>query len=427
MTRHAGTPYAGVVYTPAPFHRRLADASLLLAIFLAVGCSPEHSATLDHQELFPLPYGKRGLSIDLFYVPGQVPDLSPALYFRGGSIYLSGGNSLRVMEATSYGEVITTIYDPSTNPAPLFAMYSRDGETVRNRTIAEYPFESVGSIAVLSDRTILVEETVDSEGTLFDDDIGLTPNRIISRFDSRGARIDYLGQEGIGGTPFPPIADIVVTNADEIVVIGESIDGAVVYWFSPAGDLMYRVEVANGQLPVPGENYRPIHIDIAPDMSLLRLYVNIDYVETEPDGASTKEGAPVSWLYSIDLLERRYRSGVPLPSLSREVRRQNVFQAMDLPVLYEMIGTSADEQVLFVSSGPGNTEELLIMRADGTVVARRSIEIADDLLVRRLHLSPDGILCGLFADDDGAQVVWWRTDRLLGVDPSRRGYDEAAR
>ena len=44
-------------------------------------------------------------------------------------------------------------------------------------------------------------------------------NRVVRRFDTSGVYLDYLGQEGIGGTPFPYIEAIHVNEADEIIVV----------------------------------------------------------------------------------------------------------------------------------------------------------------------------------------------------------------
>ena len=52
----------------------------------------------------------------------------------------------------------------------------------------------------------------------FDDELGVMLDRIILQFGRDGRFIDYIGQEGDGGTPFPFVEKIRITERDELVV-----------------------------------------------------------------------------------------------------------------------------------------------------------------------------------------------------------------
>jgi len=39
----------------------------------------------------------------------------------------------------------------------------------------------------------------------------------------------------------------------------------------------------------------------------------------------------------------------------------------------------------------------------------------DELKYNDFFLSPDGILCAMFADNFNVKLLWWRTDKFIGV------------
>ena len=73
------------------------------------------------------------------------------------------------------------------------------------------------------------------------------------RFDRSGIYLDYLGQEGVGGTPFPYINALYVNSSNDTIVVCRAERAWLVFWFSPAGNLKYKVTIPLTDLPSPDE------------------------------------------------------------------------------------------------------------------------------------------------------------------------------
>jgi hypothetical protein len=86
----------------------------------------------------------------------------------------------------------------------------------------------------------------------------------------------------------------------------------------------------------------------------------------------------------------------------------------DNEMQYELLGAAKGEHLFLIRRIDGRSSELLIVDDTGRVLRRRLLELSEvDLVFRDLFLSNDGIITGLLGYEDRAQVVWWRTDRLL--------------
>ena len=58
--------------------------------------------------------------------------------------------------------------------------------------------------------------------------------------------------------------------------------------------------------------------------------------------------------------------------------------------------------------------QLLVVDRQGVVIARPRINLQDrEIFFRDFHLSRNGLLTAILVRDFRADVVWWRTDRLL--------------
>ena len=382
---------------------------MLTVVLLITSCTT-NVEDFEREELFILEIGKLEDQIDLFRVSGIPLDRKTRIVSRGGRVFVSNGPANKVMEFTSYGDLVQMLYDPEDNPRPVMLLSTPSEETRANRHAQEYAFHQVGDIAVTSEEIMLVEEVLPDERAIMDNAAGVVLNRVILRFDRNGDRIDYLGQEGIGGSPFPYIERLEVTDRDEIVVIARTLTTWMIYWYSNRMDLVYHVTIPLDRLPVPRLGVVAFLDAIVPDRELPKLYVKLSYFDEE--NIDSEDLA--SRMYTLNLETGLYESFFEIPRNIQTVFADNEVGNREEEFLYELVGSAPNSHLILMSRELNDETLLLIVDNEGRVVRRRQITIEDsDIVYKNFHVSPEGILFGLLAWEDHVRVVWWRSDRLF--------------
>ncbi|MFP4364791.1 MAG: LIC_12708 family protein [Spirochaetia bacterium] len=392
---------------------------LFSAVFLIffTGCTPQNTRSIAREELFTITYGRMAGDLDLFQLEGIPAVNSSNIYMRDGIFYISNSNSDKVMMFNSYGDLLSLYYNTQTNPEPvLLSIQNREQEAVTNRRAFPYSFYKIGSIAVNSDKYLLVEDQMQRNRWVYDEETNARLNRIVLRFDNDGRFIDYLGQEGIGGTPFPYIEDIYVNSQDQMIVISRTAETWMVFWFSENADLLYEYELSIDEIPVnEGEN--AVLETLVPDQELPRIYCKVDYFTQSVDTSTQARSGIVfqrTNVYWIDLDTGDMHSPIELPVNRRQAQEPGIVSSSRNVYVYQLIGTVENENLFFASRDENNRYSIMIMDTTGTVIARRHIHIEDsELVYKSFHVSQEGILSALLCSDTESRVVWWRTDRIF--------------
>jgi hypothetical protein len=446
-----------------PFSAVLA-IPLAVAVFSLVGCQKREIEELMGTELFSLALGKLDNQIDMFPSASGNIEKKTSIFMRDGWFYVANGNSEKVMVFSSYGDLIFLLYNAQMNPQPVFmnqptptrpggpagaagalasgaassgvaasgaapsgvaaGAQSTDssGNEVSTRAAVSYPFIDIGEIAVASDKTLYVEDSVPEARVVKDPTHGVLLTRVILKFDRRGRPEGYLGQEGIGGTPFPYVMALHVTAKDQLVVVTRLPQSWEVFWYSREGTLLYKVEIDSAHLPVAAQKgMTPSLVNIIPDMQNPFLYLMI-YLYREPaDDASrtgsSQENAVSSRVYRLNLQNRTYDSYVELPQ-NPPRKETSGLKTLEIPAPpSDLIGVSANGYYYLLGFADSNLYTLQILDQAGKVRARRYMVIEDsELTFRDLRLSPTGLVYGLLVDQTKAHVDWWRSDLLLKGD-----------
>jgi hypothetical protein len=389
---------------------------LFLSGFFA-GCAQRPFEALPREELFTIPIGKMEDQIDLFQTPRTPSNYKTTMFMRDGSFYIGNGASFKVMEFTSYGDLLSLVYNPDENPGPVILQRRNESGAVANRRAYPYSFRNVGAVAVSRAKVLYVEDRLPAERSIFDEKLGITLNRVVIRF-SDGEYRGYLGQEGIGGTPFPYVERIDVTNRDEVVVLCRTMTSWIVFWYSDTGKLLATSHISPDTLPVPqGEKILPSLETILPDPDTRRLYLKLNYYKEGVDSATgIKYGIEnvASRIYWLNVETSQYEGFVDLPENIRQRRGTGFFETREVEYLFEFVGVTSGGNIFLLSREENNTHQLLILQADGKVLRRRAVIVEDsELLFSVFHVSSEGILSALLAADTGAKIVWWRSDTLM--------------
>jgi hypothetical protein len=337
---------------------------------------------------------------------------------RDGLFFIADGNNGKIVRYNSYGNLLFMIYNDETNPAPITLKTNIQEDEQATRWAFSYPLEEPGWITVDSRKHIFAEDRLRQQDQRIDPDAKVLLDGIILHFDQNGRFINYLGSDGIGGKPFPRIIGMSSSVRDELVVICRLPEGWDIYWFSPAGMLLYLVKISSSVIPTLKDWPEAFSVidSITASVDSRKLFIKVDYSrDTYDQSTDTRTGSePVtSCLWTLDVEDGSYISSVEIP----------LYEILDnghpsgIKVFYSILGAARNGQVLFYF--PVETGYSLLFIDTNTREHRRGyIQFSlDELRYNDFYLSTEGILSAMLADNFNVKLVWWRTDRLMGEAP----------
>lgn len=404
--------------------RAIRATVLFLVILSLFSCdrSRQSGVSVKRDQLFSLGYGQTEDQIDLFQVAGAEYPQKTRLAMREGIFYLANGSGYKVMRLSSYGSLLSMIYNAEQNPEPVIlkrvaAGSIEAGDAVRKAV--PYPFRAIGEIAVASNQTIYVEDRLPPERRIQDKESGALLDRVVLRFTKDGRYADFLGQEGLGGTPFPYILGVYTVASDDCVVVSMTQAAWLVHWFDSRGLLAGSARLPRDDLPRPDKGGDLIaSLDkVVPDIDGRYLLFKIDYFRESIDPA-TKASSGVefasSWIYRMNLRDGGYSDRWLIPAFEAIAKNGPDGQAIKYSRVPEFLG-AAGKAFFFISADDKGSTLVTTFDRTTRAVTKYLIDIAqDELLYNAYFLSGDGILCALLATRYEARVVWWRFDKLIG-------------
>jgi hypothetical protein len=389
---------------------------------------------------------------------------------RDGMFYIANSGSKKVLQLTSFGDLLSVYYNPDANPVPSFASpanlqaaaassmaagaapaataasvpapaatqasqalvnssssptpdqtASADGTTPVNPSTQKaipYPFNHPVFVSVDSLKRLFVVDHLPQERVEFDNDDQVVLQDVVLRFGADGKYNEYLGQEGPGGTPFPPVTAIYCNSRNETIVISKTQSGVKIFWFDSQGSLLFKIPVLNKNLPGPFDKDKDVLSSlekIVPDPDSRKIYLKIDYYigVTDPDtGSNAGISYDRSCIYPFDIGSGKYESRIDIPSFDGVDKDNLGTVAFKKP--YEFLGiTSSGWIFLTTPQNGGYTLEVMDKRSHRSHMRILSVN-DNELAYNALMLSSDGIISALLATSNDASVVWWRTDALIG-------------
>jgi len=223
---------------------------------------------------------------------------------RDGIFFLINGNAGKLISFSSFGDLLSMIYNPERNPEPVLLRKTDSLNPplldTQGRQAATYPFNEPGELAIDSTRRMYIEDKVPQSNRYYDDETSSLLEHIVVRFSATGQYLDYLGQEGVGGTPFPLIQSLHVTDDDECIVVSQNRKGWLVHWFYADGILRFSVALPRNNTPLPeeGENYIASLENVVPLNDGSGILLKVDYYEEIID-AETRAAAGIRFLETI--------------------------------------------------------------------------------------------------------------------------------
>jgi hypothetical protein len=395
--------------------------AVLSGILALSGCSRREGVpAINREDLFRLDIGRLEDQIALYNLQDDRGIRRTDIAMRDGFFYISDSEGQKIVRFNSYGELLFMIYNGETNPPPLTLKPLVNGGIV-TRWASSYPLREPGEIAVDSRKHIYVRDLLPPERQGFDGENRALLDSIVVHFDAEGHFLEYLGQEGIGGSPFPLIEELYTSADDELAVVCRLPSGWNIYWFDGAGALLRLIRLSEKSVPVPpdwGEVIPSLDAVVAaPDER--KLYLKVDYYrDTYDESTNTRTGSDIdgSMLWIMNAEDGSWAGRVELPLYEYVYTEKN--RRVTERLFYSLLGLIRERRV-FLSIPVEGGYSLLVMsvdpQAEGRELRQGFIRVEDgELNFNAFDLSGDGILSALLVDDWNAKLVWWRTDRFIG-------------
>lgn len=386
--------------------------------FFFIGCSKSNVIkSINETELFTIPYGNFEEQISVTDL-NSVGNVRFGLYMRDGFFYIVNGESQKVMEFNSYGDLITLFYNEDSQIAKFIEKSTLPDKSI-HRSIS-YPFDYSGQIAVDSNKIIYAVCTIPFDSQEQSKDGTMLYSQTVLKFNREASFVEFIGQEGPGGTPFPLIDDIYTTENNELVVVGTSTQGFMVYWFATDGYLKYEIPILHKDAPKL-ENYEDSDIfytikKVVPDLYDYKLYVDIDYYTPFIDEES-KVQSTINYestiLYTLNIENETYENPISIPSYEEYVSVD--YSRLTYKNPYDFLGVTKNGWKFFIiKTADGFNIEML--ENESQRVLRRHFTVNHaNILFNTISLSDDGILSALYLEKENARIVWYRTDNLIAT------------
>ena len=404
----------------------------ILMMILSFSCSRNQTlATIREEKLFTVNYGKYENELHLFNL-ANLGYINTKLYMKDGFFFIADDNAKKVMQMTSYGDLIGIIYNPETNPKPSFlrkleisqanSTTSSELESPKTttQTAKEHLFNKISNIAVDSNKNIFVIDQISDERQEQDIHSKTILKEVVLRFTNDGKFIDYIGQEGPGGTPFPFIKDIFVTKNNELIVTCVTNDGHTVYWFNQSGFLKYTIPIKTESIPMVKKDELEnaeifVTIDkIIPDYTKQKLFIKTDYHKTLIDTeANVQSGIEYfqTLLHPLNVENGQFEEALVIPPYEDIVT--DAFSKLTYKTAFDFLGVTESGWFFFMI--PDNTGYVIQMiQPNGQRIIKRHLDYNKDKTVYlNFSLSDEGIISAILSTNENTQVLWWRTDSLI--------------
>lgn len=443
--------------------------SYLIFIFF-IGCSKEVSTELEREEKFELEYGSFENQLNLFNLNSTYTRPDTQICMKDGIFYIANSGGQKILKLSSFGDLLTFFYNPETNIKPSFlkkeksennlsntenkdetsttkqnsfsdknyesaekekqpaiaendnfdSKNNKDGESViGTRRGIEYDFNHPGLLMVTNSKHLFTVDTVADDRIEYDHEENLALRDIILHFDEEGNFIDYIGQEGSSGTPFPSIDGIYSNVKNEVIVVCRTQTSLKIYWYDSTGFLLYKIPIFFDSLPSDYNGNEKIFSSVdkaIPSVDKFQLYVKIDYYCEQKDSA-TQASLGITYdkscLYFLNLKTGKYERKVDLDAYEENDTSDG--EPRSFKKVYEMIGiTENDWCYLSTPTDKGYALEMVDLKSQSRYKKKLAVSEAE-MMYNSFNVSADGIISALLASDDKASIVWWRADKIIGT------------
>lgn len=393
---------------------------IFISIILIILNSCEKSLNtglLQKEDKFTLSIGNMDNELDFFSRDGIPFSLDSDIFMSNGIFYISNGNGKKIMKFNSYGDLLKKI-TPSRQSDSIPRdenswSFNKPGSLSKTDNYI-YIVDSIEYDTALSEQYI--DKSRDKTSDKSEKDKHILNEKVVSLFDDEGNYINYIGQDGLGGIPFPFINNIYNDHLNRLIVITQTTYFWSIYRFTESGELIDKNIIELDYLPqLENEPDAITQINnIIPDREKDRVLVELTFyrkvTDDKTDAIISMESIK-SRVYYYDLVNKSYISWMDLPNSENENN--------ELPKLYVLLDIVKGKYLYFTSQGTdGKSVYLTITNENGYVIGEYDLYIDNtNIIYSTFYISyPEGILSALLCTEYAGGVSMWRTDKIMNED-----------
>ena len=391
-----------------------------ICVFLCFSCYKENLHDMKREDLFSLSYGSFEDDMNLsniYKTPSNTVDSQ--IIMKKGFFYISNPGAKKVLKLTSFGDLLAVYYNGEYNRMPDFVNMKKT-DVLSTREAIEYPFNFPTFIVVLENKNVYIVDGLTEDRIEYDLENNIGLRNVVLHFNERGEFVDYIGQEGYGGSPFPAIDAIYSNSQNEIIVVCHVNQNVRAYYYNNKGALVHKYSVSIESLPDVYKEKKETYMNIDRVIPFDDfLYVKVDYYVQEIDNISNvKKGIMYdkTMLHVFDRKTKTYIKNIELPFYEdNEIKNGDVIKTKRI---YELIGMTEDGKC-FLITPKNDVFALAIFDTKNNKTYKYDIVVPLKIIYSNFYVSSDGILCGLFADEEKVRVSMWLPNILIGKNYAR--------
>lgn len=407
-------------------------------VFFIVSCykSKVKTTVLDHEHLFSIEYGNFEDEINLSHIDPMTYS-AINLCLNNGIFYISNSVNKKVLKTSFYGDLLALYYNNETNPHPSFlpkaeTTTNTDESTIGDfhsdmqtnssthlagtRTAVEYPFNNCTMLTVSDIEHLYLVDTVPNDRVQFDNEENIALMNVILHFDEKGNFVDYIGQEGLGGTPFPNIVSLSNNSENDIIVVCRTISFVKVFWFSSDGVLLSRIFMDISNLPSEYDSTTQFYANIDsvfPSYERNEIFLKIDYYVEHYDqetGANIGVNYDKSSIYRVVLSRGEFEYMQDIFSY-KQVDDKDAIVAEKVYMLKKV----CKNDWAFLMAQVDNNYSILLLNLQTGKTKSFFIDVSDfSPLYSTFYVTNDCMLSGIFAGEEKATISVWHIENSLG-------------
>ncbi len=390
-----------------------------LLILLFASCSKPVQTELKREDKFTLNYGSFENELNLFNLSSPYTRTNTQIFMKDGLFYIANSGGQKILKTSSFGDLLSLYYNPETNIKPSLPNSDKGEEKNSSTTKSiEYPFNHPCNLIVTGTKQLFVVDSVDEDKIEYDHEEELALRNVILQFDEQGNFIDYIGQEGLRGIPFPTINGIYTNSQNDLIVMCRTQKGITIYWYNKNLALLYKMPIFFEAVPHPYETDVRISSSVdkvVPAFDKHLLYVKIDYYIEKKDpstGVSLGVDYDKSYLYFLNIQTGKYEKKIEIePYEGKEIADG---KELSYKKVYGLMGVTKNNWC-YLYTPIDDAYALLLIDLSSRTRYKKLLSVKNyEMLYNAFNLSPDGIISAILAQEDKAVVSWWRVDEIIG-------------
>lgn len=374
---------------------------------------------MEREDLFSLFYGSFEDDMNLSNIyKNPSNNVDSQIVMKKGFFYISNPGAKKILKLTSFGDLLAVYYNGEYNRMPDF-INQKQSDVLSTREAIEYPFNFPTFIAILENKNTYVVDGLTEDRIEYDLENNIGLKNIVLHFNEKNEFVDYIGQEGYGGSPFPAIDAIYSNSQNELIVVCRVNQSVRLYFYNNKGVLVHKYSISKESLPEVYKEKKQTYMNIDRTIAIDDfIYVKVDYYIQEIDDVSNVEKGIIydkTILHTFDRKTKTYIKSIELPFYEdNEIREGEVIKTKRI---YELIGISEDGRC-FLMTPKNEVFALAIFDTKNNRTYKHNLIVPLKTIYSNFYVSNDGILCALFADDETVRVSMWQTNTL-----SRKNYE----